>query len=143
MPSDELLHRCIAGWTAEGIPLAPPIAEDEIRRVWDRFGQRVSSDVLRLYGTIGGFAEYVLDDEFLWCLWPWQDLLGWNAVQQGPGVEFCDHSIKVVTWGLRFEDDDRSSVWRHDAQSPGNFHRTAPTLDAFFQMYLDDPWQLL
>lgn len=143
MPFDDVLSRCLAKWSGEKIPLGPPIREDEIRREWERFGRRVSRDVLRLYSTVGGFAEWCFDKEFIWALWPWTLLLEQNAATPSEGVQFCDHSINVVTWELRFEDERHSSIWQISHSIPGWSQQTAPNLKSFFRTYLDDPWRLL
>lgn len=134
----EVLACCVDRWRAEGIPLLPPIGEAEVRAVWGRLGQRVSDDVLLFYSMVGGFGGEESDEEFFWCLWPWSRLRERNAEYPGGGVQFCDHSIQVVTWELRFEDERHSSVWTTEGEV-----RTAPTLESFLRMYLDDPWQLL
>lgn len=132
-----LISRCISKWQAEGLVLAPPIAADEVRRVWSSFHQEVSSDVLLMYGTVGGFLDDVYDERFFWSLWPWDFLEKCNNESPCDGVAFCDHSLQIVTWELRYESPQHSSVW----SSHGN--RSAPTLEAFLGQYLDDPWQLL
>lgn len=141
MAFGETLARCIDKWHGEAVALAAPIEEAEIRKVWGRLGQPVSRDVLQLYTTLGGFRDYAFDGvDLLWTLWPWSFLIEENTQDphRGRGIPFCDHSIRVVTWELRFEDEQHSSVW----QSEGNT-RSAPTLESFFRIYLDDPWRLL
>lgn len=106
--------------------------------MWSGLGQRVSRDVLALYSTLGGFAEYEHDEEFFWSLWPWEWLKERNQAEPSASVKFCDHSIEICTWELRYESEDRSSVWLvQDAQ------RTATSLETFLEKYLDDPWKLL
>ena len=132
-----VVARCIDQWTGEGIALAPPVAEIEVYRLWRQLDRDLSADVVELYTLLGGFQEYVPDQEFTWSLWPWSMLAQRNAGADRQGVMFCDHSIEVVTWELRYKDPEVSSVWT----SAGN--RTAPTLQAFFEVYLEDPWELL
>lgn len=137
MPLSDVLARCIDNWTAQEIEVAPPISEHDVRCVWKRLGMELSADVLELYSFLGGFQDYVADEEFFWSLWPWALLERRNAEDRGAGVMFCDHSIEVVTWEIRYHNPQTSSVWScHGA-------RTAPTLEAFFELYLEDPWQLL
>ncbi|MBL8848307.1 MAG: hypothetical protein JNG89_01425 [Planctomycetaceae bacterium] len=132
-----VLRRCIAKWQDEGISLAPPVAGDEVCRVWQAFGTEASADVLQLFATVGGFQDYEFDDDFLWSLWPWEWLTKRNTESPGEGVMFCDHSIGVVTWSLRYETPIHSSIW----SSHGVL--TAPTLQLFLEQYLRNPWQLL
>lgn len=70
MPLSDVLARCIDNWTAQGIEVAPPISEHEVRRVWERLGMELSADVLELYSFLGGFQDYVADEEFVWSLCP-------------------------------------------------------------------------
>ncbi len=120
------------------------------RRVWEHFGQRLSDDVLLFYITVGTFAEYEFDVEFFWSLWPWEYLIEWNSEDSTTGIQFCDHSMKIVNWELRFEDQQHSSVWSFRPEyGPGfglvnyNPDKVAPDLETFLHMYLEDPWQLM
>lgn len=117
--------------------LAPPISDAEVRRVWLGFRKDLSADVLHLYTSFGGFQDYAFDDDFFWSLWPWDMLQTRNRETPCEGVVFCDHSIEVVTWEFRYENVENSSVWSSDG------HRTASTVESFFERYLEDPWQLL
>src|ERR1700732_1788971 len=112
MALDEVLSRCITKWRAESSPLLPPVTEPEVRRVWNSRGWRLSDDVLCLYTTVGGFADWVYLADFYWCLWPWNGLQQRNAEGPSQGIKFCDHSIDIVVWELRYEDERHSSVWR-------------------------------
>ena len=56
---------------------------------------------------------------------------------------FCDHSIEVANWEVRFEDDLRSSVWNVRASGAEGAEMTAPSLEMFFRLYLENPWSLL
>jgi hypothetical protein len=151
MSFDAVLARCLDKWSAERIALSPPIPLKEIRRVWDQFGRRLSHDAAKLYATIGGFAEYTLDESFYWCLWPWDYLKQRNAEEPSAGIQFCDHSIDIFRWELRFEDELHSSVWQFRPGNPAepetllDYDRTkiAPDLETFFRQYLDDPWRLM
>jgi hypothetical protein len=138
MSFGEVLADCMDKWRGEGIALLPPIAEAEIRDLWCQFGHRVSEDVLLLYSTVGGFGEGHFDEGLFWQLWTFRDLREENLGYPTAGVKFCDHSIRVVTWDLRFEDERHSSVWLSDENS-----RCMACLELFFQTYLDDPWQIL
>jgi hypothetical protein len=135
-----ILSQCIERWRRQNIPLGAPIPESEISRVWDSNGYLLSDDVRTLYSTVGGFAEWVYVEDFFWCLWPWNHVVQENRKRAGTGMRFCDHSIGVVTWELRFEDHVNSSVWITDIQSA---QQIAPNLEAFFCMYLENPFQLL
>lgn len=137
MTFSTVISRCIDKWQAEGLELAQPIAADEVRRVWSEFETELSADVLQLYSTIGGFQDYTFDEDFFWSLWPWDWLQERNREDRGAGVMFCDHSIGIETWELRYEDSKHSSVWSSDGK------QTAPTLESFLNLYLQDPSQLL
>ena len=85
------------------------------------------------------YLLFVYDnDNFLWCLWPWVVVKAENTDRRFDGVQFCDHSIDVIRWELRFEDEMRSSVWQIT-----DSHKTADSLEEFFNIYLVDPWRLL
>ena len=137
MALSDIMSRCIAKWRAEGITLSPPITETEVRRVWAALEREQTADVVELYATVGGFQDYTFEEGFYWSLWPWDWLRKRNGESARDGVMLCDHSIEIVTWELRFETGKHSSVWSsHGDQS-------APTLEAFLDQYLDDPWQLM
>jgi hypothetical protein len=137
MVLNEVIAHCVEKWRSHGITLAPPIPEQEVRQVWEQLHSDVSADVLLLYTTIGGFDEYVFEKDFFWSFWPWDWLRKRNREEPGIGTKFCDHSIEIVTWELRYEDSEVSSVWSsHGA-------RSAPSLQSFLESYLDDPWNLL
>jgi hypothetical protein len=145
MAFDKVLNLCLEKWRDARIALAPPIPEKEIRRTWERLRKNLSDDVLRLYTTLGGFEEYRLDEPFFWCLWRWDYLQATNSRHPSEGVSFCDHSIDLIRWELRFEDARTSSVWTlgfgaYDGQPA---RKTTDDLETFFQKYLDDPWDLL
>jgi hypothetical protein len=70
MALDAPVAYCIEKWRGENIPLCPPIARAEIRRVWGELGREVSEDVLRFYAQVGGIADDHYDEELFWALWP-------------------------------------------------------------------------
>jgi hypothetical protein len=143
MALEEVLGRCIERWRGEDIPLCPPIGEADIRRIWGRFGRPVSEDILRLYGRVGGFVDGHYTEKLFWSLWPLDRLQSENADDPSAGVKFCDHSLNLVQWELRYQNERQSSVWQVDYLKPGWSLMTATSLESFFRMYLDDPWQLL
>lgn len=71
-------------------------------------------------------------------MWPWEWLLESNQNVSQTGVMFCDHSINVCTWELRYENPDVSSVWLVQQDC-----RIASSLEKFFEKYLADPWLFL
>jgi hypothetical protein len=89
---------------------------------------------------VGGFADWHYVGDFFWSLWPWDLLQEENRERSGTGMLFCDHSIRVVTWELRFEDKENSSVWTADTDVP---RQVAPNLESYLRNYLDNPWGLL
>ncbi|MBT5017817.1 hypothetical protein OAH05_02540 [bacterium] len=137
MSLSTILSHCIAQWKEEGLELGSPISEDEVRRVWAELNQETSADVVELYTTIGGFHEYTFDDDLFWSLWPWQYLQERNKELHREGIVFCDHSIEIDCWEIRYETRQHSSVW----SSHG--YKTWSSLEEFFKQYLEDPWQLL
>ena len=134
------MHRPVA---RRGDRAGPPVESGEVHRAWERLGHRASQDVIRLYGRVGGFSDYVFDEEFFWCLWPWSLVLEQNSRGSPTGVQFCDHSIQVVTWELHFENEEHSSVWQAWGPDPDDSRLSSPDLDTFLRTYLDDPWRLL
>lgn len=64
----EVLARCMAAWERDGIRLGPPVPKAVVQQTWASFGHRASADVITLYSTLGGFAEYTLDSTSFWCL---------------------------------------------------------------------------
>ena len=137
MALSDVIESCSDKWRANGLMLAPAVTEAEVRQVWLGFNKKVSSDVLQFYTTLGGFNAYTFDDEFFWSLWPWDCVRQRNSESPREGVMFCDHSIEIVIWELRYENPKISSVWS------SNGRQSAPTLESFLQRYLEDPWQLM
>ncbi len=109
----------------------------EVRRVWAGSKREPSADVLELYATVGGFQDYAFEENFFWSLWPWDWLQKRNEESPRDGVMFCDHSIEIVTWELRYETAKHSSVWSSHGKP------SAPTLESFLDRYLQEPWQLV
>ncbi len=140
---DETLNHCISKWRNEGIKLEPPLTEAAIRRLWDHFGMPVSADVLRLYTTLGGFKTGEYEEGFFWYFWPIDDVIEINTKNPSPGIRFCDHSIHIVDWEIRFENPLISSVWRVYPGDPEPPDQVADDLQSFFRIYLDDPYQLV
>ncbi len=138
MAFEYVLAQCIEKWRGEAV-LFPPVAEAEIHRIWGGCGRRAAKDVICLYTTVGGFADYTPDSDFYWSLWPLGVIRDENFERQGEGVMFCDHSIQVVNWEVRFEDDLRSSVWNVGCFGAARPEMTAPSLEIFFQLYLEEP----
>jgi hypothetical protein len=138
MGLDDVLARCIERWRKLGVALAPPVDDGEIRSTWDGLGGQASDDVVRLYSTLGGFAEYESDFGFFWSFWPWAMIREENQCRRSKGIMFCDHSIRVLTWELRFEDKYHSSIWEAETGL-----MTAPSIESFLRLYLEHPWRLL
>ncbi len=142
MALKDVLGLCIGKWRCEGITLAPPVGEYEIRCTWHEFGKQAAEDVVHLYTRVGGFANDEMDAEFYLSLWRWDKVREQNTLRQAVGVIFCDHLIDSLIYELRFEDKLRSSVWDISSFDAGPL-MIAPSLEMFFQIYLDDPWRLL
>jgi hypothetical protein len=143
MGLDYIRALCIEKWRRERLTLLPPAEQTEVRRTWDGFGKQPAKDIILLYTTVGGFANHAMDDVFFWTLWRWDELRDENAEYQREGVMFCDHSIQAVNWEVRFEDDLRSSVWNVGCFGSDRPIMTAPSLQVFFEIYLEDPWLLM
>ncbi len=107
--------------------------------MWQANGHGVSNDVLALYSAVGGFADWYYEEDFFWCLWPWNGLQEVNREEPGEGMLFCDHSVRLITWELRFEDESHSSVWIRD---PDCRRKVVPNLESFFLAYVDDRYKL-
>jgi hypothetical protein len=138
----DVLGLCIEKWRRDGITLSPPVGEYEVRCTWDGFGKQAAEDVIRLYSTVGGFANDEMDDEFHLSLWRWDVLREQNTQREGEGVMFCDHLIESIIYELRFEDHRQSSVWELQSRDADPV-MIAPSLKMFFRLYLEDPWRLL
>ena len=132
MSLEGILAHCVERWREAGIALLPPDDASSIERVYASLGAQASRDVLCLYSTVGGFEDYQCDED-LWSLWSLVRLQEDNAEFPRQGIAFCDWSIRACTWELRYEDQNRSSVWLVEASL-----RIAPDLETFFQRYLDD-----
>ncbi len=139
-----VLSRCLQHWRGAGIRLGAPVPETEIREAWCRLGKRVSRDVIELYTTLGGFAEYEWDnDDNLWSLWPWDYVIEQNTLYPSDGVRFACVSIQVHSYELMFENDNDSvvcAVWDHKGAPLESWQ--VVSLTEFFRIYLDDPKRL-
>jgi hypothetical protein len=122
-------------WRVRGVPLLAPFSPAEVGVTFEALGYPLSADVVRLYGTTGGFVDY--EAAGLWSLWSLARLRRENEADRYPGkllVFFADYCISAHAYGLRYEDEEVSSVWIEDGGV-----RIANSLEGFLEMYLSNP----
>ena len=93
IPLAELIDQAMQSWKKAGIPLLPPANADTIRTAMNGIGRQVSEDVLQLYQTVGGFADYDLYDN-CWGLWSLDRIVEWNPVYNR--MEHCQAPHRAI-----------------------------------------------
>jgi hypothetical protein len=127
----------LSRWEREKVDSLPGEPEEAVRRAFAQLGVQATSDVVRLYGEIGGMR---MMNEELWRLWPLAEVAAQTPSPHG--VLFSDYCISCWEYRLQPTGNDRSAVYvdRHDSKPPVLL---ASSLDEFFERYLADARSLL
>ena len=151
MDSLDIFERVREYWTETDVDILPPAAEVEIIDVFSRGGRLpVSRDVIRLYGTVGGFRDYSMDADANLSLWDLKKVRSDNMGYEGPEICFGDFLIGSHYFYLRFESDDHSSVLggTHSPEVHSRFQGfgdeslfCCPSIAEFFERYIQDPFR--
>ena len=117
----------------------PPERDIEVRDAFASIGSVATTDVVHLYGLIGGMDE--MDNE-LWRLWPLAEVRAENKGPSPHGALFADYLLHCWCYRLQPMSPDISAVY------VDHFDGKAPTLVAsslaqFFDAYLADARHLL
>ncbi len=129
----------IERWKDEGLVLLPPEPESAVRATFEKVGAIAASDVIAMYTVLGGMPE--MDDEY-WRLWSLAEVTGDNTKGVATGVLFSDYLINCWCYRLVANDSDTSSVVA-DYFNRGPCIPVASSLEKFFDMYVEDSWQVL
>ena len=124
-------------WASEGVEPLAPEGPDAVLAAFADAGILATSDVIAVYGAIGGMR--VMDNEY-WRLWPLAEV-----IEQSPsihGAAFSDYCISCWEYRLQPVSADVSAVYidRNDDTPPALI---APSLEAFLERYLNDARSLL
>lgn len=131
------LSSLIERWAAEGVEPLAPEGPDAVCEAFADAGILATSDVIAVYGAIGGMRE--MDSEY-WRLWPLAEVR-----DQEPsihGASFSDYGISCWEYRLQPVSSDVSAVYIdwYDKTPPALI---AHSLEAFLERYLSDARSLL
>ena len=117
----------------------PPEPESVVRETFAKIGAIATSDVVSMYAILGGMPE--MDREY-WRLWSLSDIQIENTTSVATGVLFSDYLISCWSYRLVPNEDDTSSVVA-DYFNDDQCIRVASSLEQFFGMYAENPYQVL
>ena len=136
MMEHDLIRRVVEDWERRGIELLPGIEKNHLIETINGMDCKVSRDVMELYTSTGGFAEYETD-EHLWSLWSLSRLVSENADYERPYILFADWAVSAWCYCFRYESEQTSSILV-DYFDGTNPRIVSPSVDAFFSQYLQD-----
>ena len=135
MKSLEILAR---KWASKDIGAFPPYGEAILRATFLAAGIEPSSDLIRLYGLIGGMEVH---DDTLWRLWPLSDVDDRIADANEFGVLFSDYLLD--SWAYRVKPNDSNTSAVYVDYFDGRTLLVAKTIEQFFDMYMENADRLL
>jgi hypothetical protein len=133
------LHKLIDRWRREGVVLLPPEPASVVRESFEKIGATLTSDVVALYAVLGGMQE--MDREY-WRLWSLPEVRSENAAGVSTSILFSDYLINCWSFRLVPTEDDTSSVVA-DYFDYSRCIPVASSLEGFFRMYPENPYQVL
>jgi len=139
MTLTELLQQATRTWQRTGVEILPPANEGRIRAVMHEIGRPLSSDVIKLYQSTGGFTGGT--DAHVWSLWSLDRVCEVNREYRGPLTAFSDGLIDSFYFCFRYENESISSVWI-DHMADTELIRVAGSVTDFFDRYLREPGAL-
>ena len=133
------LHTLVNRWQSENVGPLPPYGEAIIRATFLSAGIKPPSDLLYLYGVIGGMD---VGTNEMWRLWPLNEVEANKSDANEFGVLFSDYFISCWCYRIRPNDAYTSSVYvdYFDGRQP---FLVAQTLKQFFDRYKADADDLL
>lgn len=137
----QLIKKLIPRWNAQHVGLMPASSVHEIRATFAQLGSKASSDVVKLYSAVGGMR--VMDDDACWRLWSLAEIIEENKEPSPYGVLFSDHLIESWCYRLKYETDERSSVYVDYFDSSNLPTKLFDGLEEFFIAYERDPDAIL
>jgi hypothetical protein len=140
---EEVLDRVRSRWRNEQLILAPPMGERELLERFLTLGVNANSEILKVFSTLGGFADDDLDSECL-TFWTVDKILtenqrGW--VMDRSYIHFADFLIDSHTYAFRINDSAlTAAVYCH--WDSNYIVKICDSFEAFFDFYLFDPAKL-
>lgn len=133
------LRRLVDRWLQEVRHIHPPERETAVRDAFASIGSVATTDVVELYGLIGGMDDM---DQHLWRLWPLAEVKAENSAPSKRGALFSDYLIWSWCYRLQPMSPDVSAVYvdHHGGQAPT---LVAASLKEFFDAYRADARRLL
>jgi hypothetical protein len=96
-------------WKEQNLDVLPGCSVLDIHTAFSQAGGKASTDVIALYSAIGGMLESEHDAE--WRLWTPAEIASENREPSLFGVLFSDHLISSWCYRLKYETENRSSVF--------------------------------
>jgi hypothetical protein len=136
-PDMRSLSTMLLRWRSENVDPLPPEKPDAIREAFASIGLLATSDVIALYGAIGGMR--MMDGEY-WRLWPLAEVR--TQEPSSYGAVFSDYCLSCWEYRLMPVSADVSAIYvdRCDGAAP---MLVAPSLESFFERYVADARSLL
>lgn len=131
------LRTLLLRWQLEDVGPRPPESKEAVLTAFSAAGYTATSDIVHLYGEIGGMD---VGDNQIWRLWPLSEV----AAQQptNKGVLFADYMLSCWEYRLRPISEEESAVYvdYFDGTEPT---LVATSLEEFFDRYVENARLLL
>jgi len=135
-PLDVLIER----WRQEPLNLLPGESPDAVIAAFRRIGAIATPDVIDLYRRAGGMPNDM--DAACWRLWPLADVINDQDERSAEfGPLFADYMLNCWDYRLKPSIGEVSAVFVDRYDRPPLL--VAPSLEAFFAMYIVDAEALL
>lgn len=133
------LDKLVKRWSSEAVDALPSENEEAVRSTFGKLGLCPTTDVIRLYGTIGGMK--MMDNEY-WRLWGLSEIEAENLETSEYGILFSDYCINCWSYRLKRIDSETSAVYvdYSDEKPP---YLVATSLTQFLDKYVLDARALL
>ncbi len=131
------LRTLLLRWSLEDVGPRPPESRASVEKTFAAVGYRATSDVVHLYGEIGGMD---IGDNHLWRLWPLPEVAAQEPTDSG--VQFADYMLSSWLYRLRPISAEESAVYVDfvDGTAPA---LVAASLEDFFSRYVKNTDLLL
>jgi len=137
--NNALIDKLVRIWKDHNVGFITPSSVSEIQRTFISVGSKASKDVIALYSKIGGMDS--MENDALWRLWSLNEIIKENKEPSSYGILFSDHCIDCWQYRLRYETEERSSVFiDFGGKDPVKFY---DGLDDFLAAYDRDPGNII
>lgn len=137
----EIIKILVSEWKKQGIELLLENSLTEIHDAFTRSGRQPTLDVVELYSAIGGMCE--MENAAYWRLWSLEEIVERNVEPSPFGILFSDHLMDSWCYRLRYETDNRSSVYVDYFDSRKSPKKLFDGLEEFLIAYSKDPKEIL